>query len=281
MSAASGVRRLSALVAVAAGALACALVSTGASNLRLRAVGTPAVHSRGLIPASPEQILPLQRRTVQSTNWSGYAVTSKTHMITAVSGTFVVPKAGSVPFRYAATWAGIGGYFRTSSDLIQAGTAENSSTGGASGRHYYAWYELLPKSEQQLHNCSGDPRCRVKPGDHIAIDIRNLGGTAWTISVRNVARWSWHRQVNYNSTRTSAEWILEAPDINGAQTTLAPVGTVHFGPASKFSHASSSRTIAQGKPVKIVLTGDAKPSALARNGQSFNDCAYASSCPAP
>lgn len=281
MSAASGVRRLGALVAVTVGALACVLALTGASNAHPRAGSTTAARSGVLIPATPKQILPVQSRTVQSSNWSGYAVTSRKHMITAVSSTVVVPKVSSAPFGYAATWAGIGGYFHDSSDLIQAGAAEDSSTGGAFGRQYYAWYELLPSSEKHLHNCSGDPDCRVRPGEHLTIKIRNLSRKAWAISVQDAGRWSWHKQVKYSSSRTSAEWILEAPNIDGAQSTLAPVGKVHFGPTSKFGHAFSGRTLAQGKPVRIVLTGEAKPSELAANGQSFNDCAYRSSCPRP
>jgi hypothetical protein len=40
--------------------------------------------------------------------------------------------------------------------------------------------------------------------------------------------------------------------------------------------------IADGHPVKIILTGEAKPSVLAPDGQSFNDCAYRrSACPRP
>jgi hypothetical protein len=102
------------------------------------------------------------------------------------------------------------------------------------------------------------------------------------ISMTNAGHWHWSKQVNYNSSRSSAEWILEAPTVGGAQSNLAPVGTVHFGPTSKFTGAAGRHTLAWGQPVKIILTGEAKPSALAADGQSFNDCAYRRSrCPRP
>lgn len=234
-----------------------------------------------LIPSSPREILPSESHAVQSANWSGYAVTSKRRRITAVSGSFVVPKVtGTFTFGYAATWSGIGGY--KTQDLIQAGTAEDSNSGGLFGKQYFAWYELLPQSERQLRNCSGDPKCRVQPGNRISVEIHNVGGSSWLISMTNAGHWHWSKQVNYNSSRSSAEWILEAPTVGGTQSNLAPVGTVHFGPTSKFTGAAGRHTLAWGHPVKIILTGQAKPSALAANGQSFNDCAYRRSpCPRP
>jgi hypothetical protein len=191
----------------------------------------------------------------------------------------VVPKvSGTAPFGFAATWAGIGGY--KTHDLIQAGTAEDSNSGGLYGRQYFAWYELLPKSERQLHNCSGDRRCRIKPGDRISVAVRKVGSRSWMISMTNAGHWNWSKQVNYSSSRSSAEWILEAPSVGDAQTNLAPVGTVHFGPTSNFTGAAGRHGIAWGHPIRIVLKGEAKPSPLA--SQSFNDCAYrASPCPRP
>lgn len=46
-----------------------------------------------------------------------------------------------MPPGFAATWTGIGGY--NTSDLIQAGTAEQSAPSNPLlGDQYYAWYEL-------------------------------------------------------------------------------------------------------------------------------------------
>ena len=123
-----------------------------------------------LIPTKPGELLPLHGGTVDSLNWSGYAVTPHGAKVTAVSSAFKVPTAGDVPPGFAATWAGIGGY--NTKDLIQAGTAEQSPPANPlSGPQYYAWYELLPNSETQLSGCHGDRNCTVKPGDHITVHI--------------------------------------------------------------------------------------------------------------
>lgn len=234
-----------------------------------------------LIPSSPREILPLEGHTVHSTNWSGYAVVSKRHRISAVRGSLVVPKvANTAPFGFSATWMGIGGY--NTHDLIQAGTAQDSNSGGLYGKQYFAWYELLPAGEHDLHNCVGDQKCRVAPGNRISVAIRQVGSNSWIIWMRNTGHWHWSKRVSYSSSGSSAEWILEAPSIGSAQTNLAPVGTVQFGPSSTYTTAGASHVIAGGHPVKIILTGEAKPSAIAPDGQSFNDCAYRrSACPRP
>ena len=251
--------------------------------LATASVATAAASPTGaLIPAHKGQVLPLHGGTTSSLNWSGYAVTPGSG-ISAVSSSFTVPSAGLAPPGFAATWTGIGGY--TTSDLIQAGTAEQSLPNNPlAGPQYYAWYELLPASETQLTGCSGDANCTVTPGDKITVTISDVSGNTWSISLSDSGKWSWSKDVTYSSSESSAEWILEAPTLV-AQTLLAPVGTVHFGPTSTYTDGSGTHTIAQGNPTQIDLgTGvvnEATPSALASDGQSFNDCAYALSCPAP
>jgi hypothetical protein len=265
----------------------CAVAVCAVSAVGMLLAVSGGVHARAgirragaLIPSSPREILPLESHTVHSSNWSGYAVTSKLRRITAVSGSFVVPRVSSAHFGFAATWTGIGGY-RTD-DLIQAGTAEDSKSGGQYGKQYFAWYELLPDGERDLHNCSGDRQCRVRPGDQISVAIHKLGSGSWMISMTDSGHWQWKKRVSYRSSRSSAEWILEAPSIGGAQTKLAHVGTVQFGPVSRYVAAANGRAIGAGHPIKIILTREAKPSALGADGQSFNDCAYLRApCPHP
>ena len=235
-----------------------------------------------LVPAHRGEVLPLHGGTADSLNWSGYAVTPGGG-ITAVSSAFTVPSAGLVPPGFAATWTGIGGY--NTSDLIQAGTAEQSAPNNPIlGPQYYAWYELLPASETPLTNCTGDANCTVTPGDNITVNIKQVSGNTWNIAMTDAGKWSWSQNVSYNSSQSSAEWIREAPTLF-AQTVLAPVGTVHFGPTSTYTAGGTTHTIAQGNPNEIFLSpgvvNEATPSALAADGQSFNDCAYAQSCPAP
>ncbi|HSC03692.1 MAG TPA: G1 family glutamic endopeptidase [Solirubrobacteraceae bacterium] len=248
------------------------------------AQGKRAAHGLGvLVPSHKGEVLPRRGGTADSLNWSGYAVTPSANNVTAVSSTFTVPAAGLVPPGFAATWTGIGGY--NSSDLIQAGTAEQSAPDNpVLGPQYYAWYELLPASETQLTNCTGDGNCTVTPGDTVTVNISQVSGKTWGIAMTDAGKWSWSKNVTYSSSHSSGEWILEAPTLV-AQTLLAPVGTVHFGPASTYTAGGTTHTIAQGDPTQIFLSpgvvNEATPSALAADGQSFNDCAYAQSCPAP
>lgn len=218
--------------------------------------------------------------TIHSRNWSGYAVRSKRRAITSVTGSFTVPAVTNSPIGIASTWAGIGGFSKGSHDLIQAGTVQESEF---FGRHYYAWYELLPGGVVHLHGCSGDPKCGVNKGDRIAVSVRRLASHRWRIALSDRGHWRWSKNVSYSSSRSSAEWILEAPSVGLFGTLpLAQVGTVHFGPTSKYTSGGSTRTIRQGHPVKIILTGEATPSRLGTNGQSFNDCSYHSgTCPRP
>jgi hypothetical protein len=275
-------RRVTSLGLAAAVAVIAMLTVAGSAGAKAHA--RAGHHGLGvLVPAHKGQVLPRHGGTTDSLNWSGYAVTPSGGNVTAVSSAFTVPQAGAVPPGFAATWTGIGGY--NTSDLIQAGTAEQSAPSNPIlGPQYYAWYELLPASETQISGCNGDPNCTVTPGDNVTVNISQVSGNTWSISMTNAGHWTWSKNVTYSSSESSGEWILEAPTLV-AQTTLANVGTVHFGPTSTYTAGGATHTIAAGNPTQIDLgTGvvnEATPSALAADGQSFNDCAYQQSCPTP
>lgn len=271
----SGLTTAIILVAMLTGASAAA----AKTHARTQAQGGLGV----LIPKTKSERLPSHGGTADSLNWSGYAVTPTGGGITAVSSTFTVPSAGLAPPGFAATWTGIGGY--NTSDLIQAGASEDSAPSNPLlGDQYYAWYELLPASETQLTGCTGDANCTVTPGDNMTVNISQVSGDTWSISMTDAGKWSWSQDVTYASSESSGEWILEAPTLV-AQTLLANVGTVHFGPTSTYTAGGVTHTIAEGDPTQIFLSpgvvNEATPSALASDGQSFNDCAYAQSCAAP
>jgi hypothetical protein len=274
------VRRRTASLIVLAGVAAASVAATtaGAAPAHVARPAAAASHGR-LIPAVKGQALPRRNAATSSLNWSGYA-TDPGAGITAVNSTFTVPSAGLVPPGFSATWAGIGGY--TSSDLIQAGTSENSTS--LLGDQYDAWYEILPASETVLTNCTGDSACTVTPGDVVTVDIHQVGTNLWSVALTDAGHWSWQQNISYTSTESSAEWIYEAPTV-GVQTIPAGTGTSHFGPTSTFTDGSGTHTIAAGNPVTIDmgpgLINEATPSALAGNGQSFNVCAYAQSCATP
>jgi hypothetical protein len=265
-------------------AIIVVVMLTGASAAAAKSHAAQGSRGLGvLVPKTKSERLPAHGGTADSLNWSGYAVTPSGGGITAVSSSFTVPTAAAVPPGFAATWTGIGGY--NTSDLIQAGTSEDSTPSNPLlGDQYYAWYELLPASETQLTNCTGDANCTVTPGDNVTVNISQVSGDTWSISLTDAGKWSWSQDVNYTSSESSGEWILEAPTLV-AQTTLADVGTAHFGPTSTYTSGGATHTIADGDPTQIDLSpgvvNEATPSALASDGESFNDCAYAQTCAAP
>jgi len=136
-----------------------------------------------------------------------------------------------------------------------------------------------------LTDCTGNASCPVSAGDEVTSSIVKAGTNSWTITVDDPTQgWTWTKTVAYTSSESSAEWILEAPTVV-AQSLLANVGTVSFGPTSTYVAGGQTYTIAEGSPTELVLSpgviDEATPSALASDGQSFNDCAYAQSCTAP
>jgi hypothetical protein len=237
-----------------------------------------------LIPSVPGVRLPIAAATVSSLNWSGYAdVAPAGSHITAVTGNWTVPTVQLVPPGLSASWTGIGGY--NTQDLIQAGTEQDALPLG--GPQYFAWYEILPASETPIAGCAGDASCTVGPGDAVSVSINSLGGTQWHIAMANASRhWTWGLTLSYASSQSSAEWILEAPSLIAVPTLLANVGTNTFDPSNRFVIDGATKNIAQGNPVGIQLSvagllTEATPSPLDSDGDGFNACSYATSCPVP
>jgi hypothetical protein len=266
------IRRLIQLFSAAGVAAAFALIAVASSA---------GVRNGAFMPASPGEPISGAGRAVQSTNWSGYVVQSKKHHITAVKSKFKVP-SGGVPTGYASNWTGIGGF--GTSDLIQAGSSEFFTTRAK----YFAWYEMLPGPETPLQNCKGKPSCKVRPGDQMMVKIKQVSSNKWQFAIKDATEgWSWSKTVKYSSQRATAEWILEAPTVSGRQSKLPHgLGISYFGPTSTYTTTNGkTHTIAQGNPLTIDLVhrgkAEATPSPLASDGQSFNSCAYASSCSTP
>ncbi len=169
------------------------------------------------------------KETVESHNWSGDVDFGPT--FTGASAQWVVPAVQpSQSAQFSATWVGVDG--ASNMNLIQTGTAQETSGGSTD---YYAWYEILPANATYLWS--------VAPGDHMAASVQqnSPGSTAWTISITDVtSHLSSTQQVQYDGPGSSAEWIEEAPTVNGQQSTLANYGSAQFtnmgegttGPAS-------------------------------------------------
>ncbi len=153
-----------------------------------------------------------------SGNWSGYAISGKKGAFRQISGEWIVPlvKPTSSP-TYSSAWIGIDGF--KNSSLIQTGTGHESIGGVV---RYYAWWEILPAAETVIP-------FPVSPGDHMKASIVKLGSGKWCITLSNLSKsWTFRTFQRYTGPQTSAEWIMEAPQVGGIITALAKVSTIRF-----------------------------------------------------
>ncbi len=164
-----------------------------------------------------------------SLDWSGYVVVSDfsnpQSVVIGVNGSWNVPQVTvSQADKFSAAWIGIGGYLE--STLIQAGT-EHDSIDGTSV--YSVWYELLPNESITIDGMN------VSPGDGIQASIRLVDSVTnkWSIQIADVTtNQAFTQNVFYNSSRSSAEWIVERPYVNNTLSSLADFNTVTFTGAS-------------------------------------------------
>jgi hypothetical protein len=163
--------------------------------------------------------------SLRVSQWSGYIVASdmqnRTPVISTVSASWTVPAVRpSENNTFAGVWLGIGGYGEET--LIQTGTEQEYINGHPS---YHAWYELLPDYLISI------PSLRIRPGDTItaSISLVNENASTWSIELSDVTQGEHFKKVVvYNSSRLSAEWIVERPKVNGTTSTLADFGNVTF-----------------------------------------------------
>lgn len=195
-----------------------------------------------------------------SSNWSGYVASGGTY--TSVSGTWIVPTVGSTTTGADATWVGIGGVSGT--DLIQAGTQATVSGGSVS---YDAWIEMLPQSSRTIS-------LDVAPGDSVTVSITEQTNGQWLIAMtNNTTKSSYQRTVTYASSRSSAEWIQEAPSSGRGIIPLDDFGAVRFTDGSAVRDGKTLGLSALGAtPVAMINRAGqaiAQPSMLGADGSSF------------
>jgi hypothetical protein len=190
------------------------------------------------------------RNTWAASNWSGYA---ETGTYTGVSSTWTVPAvAASTSATYSSAWIGVDGF--NNSNLIQTGTEEDYYNGAA---HYNAWWEILPASETALPSSYS-----VTAGDRMKASIYETSSTVttggffrrstehvWVVTISDTTRgWTYTTKQGYNGAGTSAEWVVEAPEVGSRIATLAhytitpPTSIGDFDNAGVLSNIVSSGT---------------------------------------
>ena len=160
-----------------------------------------------------------------STNWSGYIVQGGTGAYTAITGCWTVPSVSpSAEPTFSSTWIGIDG--ATNADLIQTGT-EQEYDGSAA---YSAWWEILPAAQTTI------PTMTVTPGDAMCAGISEGTGGNWTIAIQDVTTGHQFSTVEqYSGPQTSAEWIIERPEVcdpDCGLATLADYSPITIAPVS-------------------------------------------------
>jgi hypothetical protein len=201
-----------------------------------------------------------------SRNWSGYAAVG--HTYTGISGTWTVPQVAASSngaSGVGATWVGIGGV--KTRDLIQAGTEDS---GSGRENEYQAWIEMLPAASKQVP-------LAVVPGDSItvSIDEQGSGTQSWQIALTdNTSGKTYQTTVHYVSTRSSVEWIEEAPSSRNGVLPIDNFGAVSFTGATAVDNGQKANLDGVGaKPISL-LNGRkqplAVPSAIGSDGESFN-----------
>ncbi len=160
--------------------------------------------------------------TTVSLNWSGYAVTSN-KLFTYVHTTFVEPTitCSGVADQWTSNWSGLDGY--NSDTVEQDGTFAHCGGSGNTTPKYEAWYELYPAASVNVF--------AVHAGDIIdsAVSYAN-GEFTLTISDLSTGKTSSTTAACASCARTSAEWIIERPELcNNAGTKCFLTELADFG----------------------------------------------------
>ncbi len=192
--------------------------------------------------------------TIQSPNWSGYYFGSGPY--TAVTGTFTVPSLYQGQSNtYMAEWVGIDG--AANSDLIQAGIVETEDPSNPSDFYIIPWWEILPSPETPITTL------QVGPGDQLQVTITQQTAGEWAITLRDLSSGgSFTTDQSYTGPLSSAEWIVEAPEVNGSLSTLADYTTTtftHLGLTGPYASEVESLMVQGGQQVST-------PSALSTAG---------------
>jgi hypothetical protein len=202
-------------------------------------------------PAPPKQA---------SQNWSGYIGSNAYYSgVSALVQTPVARGQHSSPSAIA-SWVGIGG--ASSNDLIQAGVEVDTSGPVA---QYSAWIETLPQASRTV-------ALQIGPGDWVFVDIHELTFNQWQVTIVD-GQQVFQRQIQYPSSHSSAEWIVEDPSASRGLVPLAMVTGANF--ANMMAIANGQPTApAQLSPQVAVLVGpnrqvEASPSPLGPDGNSF------------
>jgi Peptidase A4 family/Immunoglobulin I-set domain len=205
-------------------------------------------------------------------NWSGYAVTGAADTVTEATGSWSVPSVNcsGAGTTYESEWVGIDGYQSTNHTVEQDGTDSDCAGGSPS---YYAWYEMYPSASNELSY-------PVAAGDSMTATI-SVSGSSWTLTLVDHTK-SWTSQTSVSSgsvQQSSAEWVVERPEVGGSLSVLSNFGSTGFsGASATIDGESGSIAYFSGTPFEMEgengTTLLALPGPLGSGGSSFTDTFY-------
>lgn len=167
-----------------------------------------------------------EKQILTSSIWSGYVISSDLGNpqpnVTGVSASWTVPRVTQTYVdTYSSAWIGIGG-FHNDKTLIQAGTEHDY----VDNREFYsAWYEILPDQAIRIE------QMEITPGDLIEVSIFliNSQTNEWKIEIKDITKeQEFSINLFYNSSKLTAEWIVERPNVNNQISSLADFGIITF-----------------------------------------------------
>lgn len=210
-----------------------------AAGLALAAVPAAATG----VSNSTNHLVSHTRSALQSSNWSGYAVTGS---YSSATGHWTVPTVSGSGSHYSSQWVGIDGF--NNSNLIQTGTEADVVGGHA---QYRAWWEILPAAETVISGIT------VHPGDSFTGSVSKVSGTTWKITLTdNTTGASFSANKTYRGSGASAEWIEEATEVNGT-----------IGTPPKFTTFSFTGSTANGANPNLVSS---EKILLVQNGVTYS-----------
>ncbi len=220
--------------------------------------------------------------TETSTNWSGGVVYAPAgDNFRWIQGDWVVPNVDAPTqneWYYAASWIGIDG--DGSGDVFQAGVeCDVFNSGGSITRNVYPWWEWFPNSEVQITNLA------VSPGDMITMLICSTGQGATTGTVYFTNRTSGDSMsvgltapAGTSLQGNSAEWVVEAPTVNGGQSALADYGEVFFSSCEAVTTANATIDGGTGDNINMTAGGNTVSDGILLTSTVI-ECSYAGPLP--
>lgn len=205
-----------------------------------------------------------------SYNWAGYADdNSSGTTYTKAAGTWTEPTitCSSTENQLAAFWVGIDGW--TSSSVEQAGTLAECYLGTA---YYYTWWEMYPTNSVQIV-------ANASAGDSITTTI-TYTASKYKLQVTDAT----HSSGSFTTTqacgsgvtcsRTSAEWIAEAPSGTRGEYPLPKFTNWRVTAASVTGSGTAGKISSFSDDETTMINGDdsynlATPGALNAAGNAF------------